>query len=142
MCIRDRVEIAQQHRRCARGRFGPVADDALGHRLGPAIGVGAVSYTHLDVYKRQAENLDGDIEIEFVGLRPGEKLYEELLIGSGAAKTSHPSIMMANETFMPTEELDKMLAQLAERISAGSDTGEIMEIMELLVPDFDHRPLH
>ena len=89
-----------------------------------------------------AENLDGDIEIEFVGLRPGEKLYEELLIGSGAAKTSHPSIMMANETFMPTEELDKMLAQLAERISAGSDTGEIMEIMELLVPDFDHRPLH
>ena len=37
-----------------------------------------------------AENLDGDIEIEFVGLRPGEKLYEELLIGSGAAKTSHP----------------------------------------------------
>jgi FlaA1/EpsC-like NDP-sugar epimerase len=46
-------------------------------------------------------NPDGDIEIEITGLRPGEKLYEELLIGDNPKPTSHPRIMKAHEEFIP-----------------------------------------
>ncbi|WP_348240277.1 polysaccharide biosynthesis protein, partial [Salmonella enterica] len=50
---------------------------------------------------RDEDNPDGDIEIKFTGLRPGEKLYEELLIGSNVAGTDHPSIMRADEPHLP-----------------------------------------
>ena len=46
---------------------------------------------------RDAENPEGDIEIVYTGLRPGEKLYEELLIGENVSPTSHPLIMSADE---------------------------------------------
>ncbi|WP_418314689.1 polysaccharide biosynthesis protein [Piscinibacter sakaiensis] len=57
-------------------------------------------------------NRNGDIEIKVTGLRPGEKLYEELLIGDGASPTSHPRIMKAHEDFLPWGELQKFLAEL------------------------------
>ena len=47
--------------------------------------------------KVKTDDVDGDIAIEFCGLRPGEKLYEELLIGESAFRTSHPMIMAAQE---------------------------------------------
>ena len=47
------------------------------------------------------ENPDGDIEIEFTGLRPGEKLYEELLVGADAEGTEHPKIMCALANSFP-----------------------------------------
>lgn len=50
---------------------------------------------------------DGDIEIQIVGLRPGEKLYEELLIGNDPKCTSNPHIMMAHESFMDPDDLAK-----------------------------------
>ena len=53
---------------------------------------------------RDEENPDGDIAIEVIGLRPGEKLYEELLIGDDAAQTDHPKIMRASEYFTPWEK--------------------------------------
>lgn len=55
---------------------------------------------------------DGDIELEITGLRPGEKLYEELLIGDNPQATSHPRIMHAKEDFLPWPELSKRLAAL------------------------------
>ncbi|EJK85734.1 nucleoside-diphosphate sugar epimerase/dehydratase [Rhizobium sp. AP16] len=55
---------------------------------------------------------DGDIELEITGLRPGEKLYEELLIGDNPQSTSHPRIMRAKEDFLPWPELSKKLAAL------------------------------
>jgi FlaA1/EpsC-like NDP-sugar epimerase len=58
------------------------------------------------------DNPDGDIEIRFTGLRPGEKLYEELLIGENVSGTLHPMIMRAEEEMMPWEELEKLLARL------------------------------
>jgi FlaA1/EpsC-like NDP-sugar epimerase len=55
---------------------------------------------------------DGAIEIEHVGLRPGEKLYEELLIGNNVEGTQHPLIMRAQETEIPWPALQKLLATL------------------------------
>lgn len=57
-------------------------------------------------------NPDGDVAIEFTGLRPGEKLYEELLIGSNARGTEHPRIMRAMESALPWAELEKILARV------------------------------
>lgn len=54
----------------------------------------------------------GDISIEFTGLRPGEKLYEELLIGEDVKPTEHPMIMRAEEDMLPWEELKLRLQEL------------------------------
>ena len=61
---------------------------------------------------RDAEHPEGDIEIVITGLRPGEKLYEELLIGENPEGTSHPRIMKAREDFLPWQELSAALAEL------------------------------
>lgn len=58
------------------------------------------------------DNPFGEISIEFTGLRPGEKLYEELLIGSNVTATEHPMIMRANESFVPWADFCWVLEQL------------------------------
>ncbi len=55
------------------------------------------------------EHPDGDVRIEFTGLRPGEKLYEELLIGNNPIGTLHPKIMRAEEEMLPWPQLQKLL---------------------------------
>lgn len=68
---------------------------------------------HLSGFQiKDKHNLDGDIEVQFTGLRPGEKLYEELLIGDNVTGTEHPRIMTANETHLPWNDLKGILAQL------------------------------
>jgi len=57
-------------------------------------------------------NPDGDIEIIYTGLRPGEKLYEELLIGDNVSATQHPRIMRAEEKMLPMSTIDKKMALL------------------------------
>jgi FlaA1/EpsC-like NDP-sugar epimerase len=61
---------------------------------------------------RGDDNPDGDIEIRYTGLRPAEKLYEELLIGNNVMGTEHPSIMRAEEDFMLWEDLKPLIDQL------------------------------
>ncbi len=61
---------------------------------------------------QDATTPDGDIAIEVTGLRPGEKLYEELLIGENPQPTQHPRIMKANEEFLPWAEYHAQLEQL------------------------------
>jgi FlaA1/EpsC-like NDP-sugar epimerase len=56
--------------------------------------------------------LSGDIKIEFTGLRPGEKLYEELLIGDNVTGTDHPRIMRAIESCISVETLDALFVEL------------------------------
>lgn len=55
---------------------------------------------------------EGDIEIQYTGLRPGEKLFEELLVGENASGTDHPRIMRAIESFIPFAELEVILGRL------------------------------
>ncbi|MCG3886876.1 polysaccharide biosynthesis protein [Photobacterium leiognathi] len=65
---------------------------------------------HLMGFSEKTElNQDGDIEIKFTGLRPGEKLYEELLIGSNVEGSSHPKIMTAKEDKLSWDEMEELL---------------------------------
>ncbi|NWB91691.1 polysaccharide biosynthesis protein [Pseudomonas agarici] len=68
---------------------------------------------------RSEKNRHGDIAIEFTGLRPGEKLYEELLIGDNVVSTQHPMIMRASEDFIPWETLKVKLNDLMLYVSEG-----------------------
>lgn len=68
---------------------------------------------------RSSEALEGDIEIKVVGLRPGEKLYEELLIGDNPTPTNHPKIMKASEHFLTLETLESKLGNLLSAINSG-----------------------
>ena len=61
---------------------------------------------------RNKNNPNGDIEIKITGLRSGEKLYEELLIGDNPKHTSHPKILMTSEPYIPFTELEKELVNL------------------------------
>lgn len=84
---------------------------------------------------RDQDNNEGDIEIEITGLRPGEKLYEELLIGDDPKQTSHPRIMKAHEEFIRWEDLEGKLDALAIALSV-NDVGVIRLMMEKLVSGY------
>lgn len=77
---------------------------------------------------RDDENPEGDIEIEITGLRPGEKLYEELLIGDNPEPTSHPRIMKAHEDFLSLTQMEKALQELA-LYHLGQNSLEAMKIL-------------
>lgn len=78
---------------------------------------------------------DGDIEIRVVGLRPGEKLYEELLIGEDSEPTAHPRILRSHESFLPWDELTGHLDQLRRVLDEG-DAAEARMLIQLLVPEY------
>lgn len=84
---------------------------------------------------RDAEHPHGDVEIAYVGLRPGEKLYEELFVGADARPTSHPRIRMANERSVPLAEMLKHLAVLHGLIRMGDAAGVRAKLWELIAPD-------
>ena len=78
---------------------------------------------------------EGDIEIEFSGLRPGEKLYEELLIGDAVSGTDHPKIMRANEELLPEATLHAFLESLIAA-EQGQDALVARGILEKAVAGF------
>ncbi len=88
---------------------------------------------------RDASNPDGDIEIEYSGLRPGEKLFEELLIGSNVTGTEHPMIMRAIEPSPSWEEAREILAELAIALNR-IDCRQVMALLEKAVREYRSAP--
>ena len=84
---------------------------------------------------RDELNPNGDIEIKYTGLRPGEKLYEELLVGDDCAKTNNPLIMRAEEEMILWEDLKPLLDSLKKEV-IDCDQEKIRMILAELVPGF------
>lgn len=84
---------------------------------------------------RDEDHPDGDIEIEITGLRPGEKLYEELLIGDNPKPTNHSRIMKAHEELLPWAELEPRLQALDMALNV-NDIGVIRQMLQQLVAGY------
>lgn len=98
----------------------------------------AYKMTHLMGLTIKDENTpNGDIEIHYSGLRPGEKLYEELLIGNNAEKTQHQRILTANERSLHYSAVDVIIEQLKEAMRE-EDEAKIREL--LIAAPLDYQP--
>jgi FlaA1/EpsC-like NDP-sugar epimerase len=84
---------------------------------------------------RDEDHPEGDIAVEYIGLRRGEKLYEELLIGENTTGTSHPRIFKNSEPILPFEELAAALERLEEAIQK-LDVGELQETLRATVEGY------
>lgn len=107
----------------------PVHIDELARRM--------IRLTGLTV--RDKDNPEGDIEIQYSGLRPGEKLYEELLIGSNVMGTGHPMIMRAIEHCPNWDEVKEMLAELSLALSR-FDCRHVLQLLERGVREYSRAP--
>ncbi len=84
---------------------------------------------------RDEDNPSGDIEIAFSGLRPGEKLYEELLIGDDVTPTSHPRILRANEHMLSFEATEKLCRDV-EKVCVENDSDGLRSLLQNSVSEF------
>lgn len=93
---------------------------------------------------KDEHNPDGDIEIVFSGLRPGEKMYEELLIGDNVVETAHPRIMRANEESLPLEAIQNFIGRFEDILNRNA-TDELrvvlMESVKGFVPQCGNKDL-
>ncbi|MDB4848160.1 polysaccharide biosynthesis protein [Candidatus Pseudothioglobus singularis] len=81
-------------------------------------------------------NPNGDIEIKYTGLRPGEKLYEELLVDGKFSTTENKLIMRAEEDMLSWEKLEPLLVKL-EEVTLNLETDKIYNLLSQLVPQFN-----
>lgn len=84
---------------------------------------------------KDEQNPEGDIQINVTGLRPGEKLYEELLIGDNPKPTVHPRIMKAHEEFIPWADFEAKLTALEMALNV-NDVGVIRLMLQQLVAGY------
>ena len=96
----------------------------------------AVKMIHLSGLEVKDESHpEGDIEIQYTGLRAGEKLYEELLIGDNVSETDNPLIMRAQEEMLAWDELKLVLDELNGAIES-CDHEKLRKLLIKIVPDF------
>ncbi|MEM7301380.1 MAG: nucleoside-diphosphate sugar epimerase/dehydratase [Pseudomonadota bacterium] len=86
---------------------------------------------------KDGENPAGEIEIHYSGLRPGEKMYEELLIDDTVIETNHPKIMRANERSLSDDDLTNALQQLETAIGERNDAA-VRAILEETIEGYPH----
>jgi FlaA1/EpsC-like NDP-sugar epimerase len=87
---------------------------------------------------RDQSNPDGDIEINYMGLRAAEKLFEELLIGANVAGTEHPKIMRAIEHCLPWDKTKQILDELLVAL-ASFDCPRSMALLSDAVAEYPRR---
>ncbi len=97
----------------------------------------ATKVIHLSGLAVMDDQGHGDIDIQYTGLRPGEKLYEELLIGDNVDGTDHPRIMKAHEEFLPHEDLMAAL-ELITNLLQQNDYEELKKQLTQIVTGFNH----
>lgn len=85
---------------------------------------------------KDRENPDGDIEIKVIGLRPGEKLYEELLLGDNPQPTEHEKIKKAQDPFIPLNKLNKDL-DILKSLSIKNNALEVKEMLKKMVNTYN-----
>lgn len=132
MTISEAAELVIQAGAMAKGGDVFVLD------MGDSVKIIDLAYRMIELSGlcvKDEANPDGDIAIEVSGLRPGEKLYEELLIGDNPLPTSHPRIMAAHEDFLPWSQLHSKLVQLSVAVSA-NDVPQIRAMLKDLVPGY------
>ena len=132
MLIGEAAQLVVQSGAMARGGDVFVLD------MGEPVRIADLARTmiHLSgLTERTPEQPDGDIPIEYVGLRPGEKLYEELLIGESVVPSGHPRIMCARERHIEPALLDKMLESLRTACEANDHTAMLRQLRNL-VPEY------
>ena len=130
MLIPEAAQLVVQAGAMARGGDVFVLD------MGEPVRIADLARTmiHLSgLSERTAEDPDGDIAIEYVGLRAGEKLYEELLIGESVVPSGHPRIMCARERHVEPALLDKMLESLRLSCEA-NETAAMLRQLRNIVP--------
>jgi FlaA1/EpsC-like NDP-sugar epimerase len=107
----------------------PVRIDDLARRMISLMGMSV----------RDTANPDGDIEIQYTGLRPAEKLYEELLIGDNVTGTNHPMIMRAIEHSPTWEQVKELLSEMTLALHR-CDCERAMAVLERAVTEYDRAP--
>lgn len=85
--------------------------------------------------ERNEQHPDGDIEIRITGLRPGEKLFEELLIGDNVMATPHPRILRATESCLPYDELMGKLNQMENALET-EQIDQVLVLLQQLVTEY------
>jgi len=88
---------------------------------------------------RDAAHPEGDITIAITGLRPGEKLYEELLIGDNPEPTAHARIMKAHEAFLPWDQIQPHLQDL-RTAAQQADVAAIKVVLQACVQGYHAQP--
>ena len=84
---------------------------------------------------KDANNLEGDVEVKITGLRPGEKLYEELLLGDDPKKTYHKKIKKAQDPFISFDKLKIDLDNLSNSIE-DNKVSDVKDILERILPSY------
>lgn len=136
MLIPEAAQLVVQAGAMAKG------GDVFVLNMGEPIRIVDLARTMIDMAgltEKTADNPDGDIEIAYVGLRPGEKLYEELLIGRNARASEHPLIMHATEYAL---ECDQLYRQIDELLAACADDNiaRIKALVQSIVAEYTPAP--
>ena len=133
MTIKEAAELVIQASSLAEGGDVFVLD------MGQPIKIKDLAYRMVELSGlkvKDKSNPDGDIEIKVTGLRPGEKLYEELLIDpETASPTMHPRIFCSNEPIPDRAFLQDHLQKLEEAIQL-NEYDKMIEILKILVPEY------
>jgi FlaA1/EpsC-like NDP-sugar epimerase len=132
MTIPEAVELVIQAGAMAKGKEVFVLDMGEPVKIYD-LAVKMINLSGLEV--RNEDNPDGDIEIHYTGLRPGEKLYEELLVGGKFSLTNNKLIMRAEEEWMDWENLKPLLSEIKKAAEVTDD--ELYFLIKKIVPEFE-----